>query len=178
MSEDNETKREHWTQKRKREQEEAALSNELVVEAVEETPVSEVDRIRQLRKGRKESFGSLQQKLALPLRANYHRHWFNDSPGRIEEANLKGWEHVKDKEGRPVKRIVGTARDGNGLYAYAMELPQEIWEEDQQEAFKIARAPLEAIKKRPIMAEPGKSQAADDNKFYSPREQILSISRG
>lgn len=134
---------------------------------------AEVERIRKTRK----PFGAFQQKLVLSLRPGYHRHWFNDIPGRVDEAVASGWTHVEDKDGRPVKRIVGSGRDKGALYAYAMEIPDVFWEEDQAELARRAKAPLDAIKSKPIMAKPGESRPEDDSKFYSPREHVVDIQR-
>ncbi len=199
----------HWTQRRKLEQEAMnALAEQVAVHAVKEeahstgeqespfhsepevqvatetvTLVTEVDRynadverVRKLRKP-KSAFGSLQQKLALDKRSGYHRHWFNDIPGRIDEARASGWTHIEDSDGRPVKRVVGQGRDRGGLYAYAMELPEIFWLEDVASQEELARRPLEAIKGNPVQAKAGQSKPEDSSKFYSPREQILDIQR-
>lgn len=137
---------------------------------------ADVERVRKLRKPRS-AFGSLQQKLALDKRPGYHRHWFNDTPGRIDEAKASGWTHVEDSDKRPVKRIVGQGRDRGGLLAYAMELPEVFWEEDMAHQAELARRPLDAIKGNPVPAKPGQSKQEDNSKFYSPREQILDIQR-
>ncbi len=137
---------------------------------------ADVERVRKLRKPRS-AFGSLQQKLALDKRPGYHRHWFNDTPGRIDEAKASGWTHVQDSDGRPTKRIVGQGRDRGGLLAYAMELPEVFWEEDMAHQAELAKRPLDAIKGNPVSARPGQSKQEDNSKFYSPREQILDIQR-
>lgn len=198
----------HWTQRRKLEQEavhavrDNALKDvsmteslfietapapiaPLITEAVMQmaAPLTErdkysadVERVRKLRKPRS-VFGSLQQKLALDKRPGYHRHWFNDTPGRIDEAKASGWTHVEDSDNRPVKRIVGQGRDRGGLLAYAMELPEVFWEEDMAHQAELARRPLDAIKGNPVQAKPGQAKQEDNSKFYSPREQILDIQR-
>lgn len=75
-------------------------------------------------------FGRRQQKLAYPRRPEYHRHWFADHPGRVEEARAAGWEHVKDHEGKIVSKLHGRHRDGRAMIGYLMEIPEVIWEED------------------------------------------------
>lgn len=126
----------------------------------------EVERIRATRK----PFGSLTQKLALAERPNYHRHWFNDVPGRIDEKKAQGWTHITDDKGKPTRRVVGSGRDKGALYAYAMEIPLIFWEEDCQAKVDRNRAVLDDIKKSPIKAKSGTSQPSDREKFYSPRE--------
>lgn len=128
--------------------------------------LSDIERIRKIRK----PFGAFTQKLALPTRDNYHRHWFNDMPGRIDEAKASGWAHVKDQEGKPVKRVVGTGRDNGALHAYAMELPEVFWREDQQAKFDAAQEKMDDLKKSPFRAAPGQAKKSDGGKFYSPEE--------
>ena len=79
-------------------------------------------------------FGSLEQKLSYPAREGFHRHWFNEIPGRIPRALDAGYEHVKDKDGKNVCRIVGTAEGGGPLHAYLMEIPEEWYKEDMRAA--------------------------------------------
>lgn len=78
-------------------------------------------------------FGALEQKLAYPQREGFHRHWFNDHPGRIARAIEAGYDHVKGDDGKNVCRIVGTAEGGGALNAYLMEIPEEWWRADMAE---------------------------------------------
>ncbi len=78
--------------------------------------------------------GSAQTKLGLPPHPGYHRHWFNDSGGRIHDALRAGYTHIEERlDGRDMKlsRRVGVNEDGTPLMAYAMEIRQEFYEEDQ-----------------------------------------------
>lgn len=131
-----------------------------------ETLEQAVSRIRQVRS----AFGASTFKLALPKRAGYHRHWFNDVPGRLDEAKASGWSHIKDDEGKPLNRVVGTGRTGSELRAFAMELPTVFWEEDMAARHKVAQDKIESIKKQPFQSKPGQAQASDQGKFYSPTE--------
>lgn len=82
-------------------------------------------------------FGSREQRLAYPPREGYHRHWFNDVPGRIIRAQEAGYEQVHGPDGKPVSEVVGTSRGGGSLTAYLMEMPREWYDEDmaaQEEA--------------------------------------------
>lgn len=178
---------EHWTQKRKAQL--AAEAPPTVAQAPSSPPVTEdaspvapmdersvynaeVERIRKTRK----PLGAFTQKLAYPERSGYHRHWFNDVPGRIDEAKLSGWAHVDDK-GQPVRRIVGTGRDKGALWAFLLEIPSIFWEEDMAAQFARAKAPVDAIRSSPVQAKAGQSKPQDSEKFYSPRESILDIQR-
>ena len=111
------------------------------------------------------------QKLALPKRPGYHRHWFNDVAGRIDEATASGWSHViNPRDGKPMHRVVGSGRDNKALEAYAMELPEVFWQEEMVARHKIASDRVDGIKKRPAAAQPGQAQASDAGKFYSPHD--------
>ena len=77
-------------------------------------------------------FGSMQLKLAYDIRQGFHGHWFNDIPGRVDRAKEAGYEHVKDKQGNNVERIVGTAEGGGGLKAYLLEIPEEWYQADMK----------------------------------------------
>lgn len=133
----------------------------------DETLDQAIERIRGLRS----PFGAMTQKLAIPPRVSYHRHWFNDVAGRIDEARTSGWSHVNDqKTGQPMKRTVGSGRDGGALIAYAMELPEVFWLEEMDARHKVAQAMVDSIKKNPFQAKPGQAQASDKGKFYDPTE--------
>lgn len=133
-----------------------------------ETLEQAIARIRSIRKP---FDGAMTQKLALPVRAGYHRHWFNDVAGRIDEAVASGWAHViNPRDGKPYKRVVGSGRDGKALEAYAMEIPNVFWQEEMDARHEIAKAKVDSIKKRPAVAQPGQAQASDSGKFYSPHD--------
>jgi hypothetical protein len=144
----------------------------------EETVEQAIARIRAIR----QPFGNLTQKLALPKRAGYHRHWFNDVAGRIDEALTSGWSHIMNpRDGKPLKRAVGTGRDNGVLNAYAMELPEIFWQEEMDARHKQASEKIDAIKKQPFRSAPGQAKASDTDKFYSPAEGTtgpLSITKG
>lgn len=132
-----------------------------------ETLEQAIARIRSFR----QPFGAMHQKLALPQRSGYHRHWFNDVAGRIDEAKQSGWAHIKNpRDGTPLKRSVGTGRDNNVLWAYAMELPLVFWQEEMDARNQLAKDKVDAIKAKPFQAQLGQSKAADQGKFYSPVE--------
>lgn len=125
---------------------------------------SEVQRIRT---ARVQWGAGLQQKLALPIRRGYHRHWFNDSGNRIEDAKSSGWASIKGSDGKPIERVVGTARSGQPLKAFAMELPEVLWLEDLDAKNKIAEDQIEQVRTKPFRAPPGVAQKSDAGKFYS-----------
>jgi hypothetical protein len=133
--------------------------------------LAEVERIRAMRK----PFGAFTLKLALPQRRGYKRHWFNDVPGRVEQKLSEGWSHIKDKVGSPLKRVVGAGRDNNALLAYAMEIPEVIWLEEQTSFHKAAQARIDDIQAHPVRAPRGTSQKSDQGKFYSPNEDMVRV---
>lgn len=133
---------------------------------------ADIARIRATRK----PFGAFTQKLAYAQRPGYYRHWFNDEPGRVDEAANNGWAHVKNKQDQPEKRVVGRGRDGGAMYGFLMELPKVFWEEDMQARFDAATARIDEIKKNPIRAKPGQAERSDAGKFYSPKDEMLTVS--
>ncbi|KKN77966.1 hypothetical protein LCGC14_0355310 [marine sediment metagenome] len=85
--------------------------------------------------------GGRRQKMAAPERLGYHRHWFNDIGNRLADCKAAGYTFVNDKEtldetqgdevGTRKCMVVGTQESGQPLYAYLMELPQKLYDEDQ-----------------------------------------------
>lgn len=120
-----------------------------------------------VRKRERRPFGTLQQKLAYPERPGYHRHWFNDVPGRISQALEAGYEHVKDSEGKPVTRVVGVAEQGGPLNAFIMEIPEEWYQEDMIAHEKVDAERLEAVRNPTVQGTP---DARDSEKFYAGKE--------
>lgn len=120
--------------------------------------------------------GSTQPKMTLPRREGFHRRWVNDTPGRVRFALSQDWSHIEDpdelsEDGRGIKKFmtVGVKEDGAPLTAYAMEIPMELYEQDQ----KRKQAPLDAFDeqlKRGIIS----GADAQDNvgDFYVPSEGI------
>lgn len=142
-----------------------------------ETLAEAIQRIRTTRK----PLAAYSLKLALPERQGYHRHWFNDVAGRIEEAKASGYAHVLDKDRKPICRAVGTGRDKGVQYAYAMEIPCVFYDEDMAQKHKVASDQLDALKKSPFQAPAGSAQKSDAGKFYDPVETSagpLSIEKG
>lgn len=127
---------------------------------------AEIARIRSFRK----PLGAFAQKLALPERPGYKRHWFNDVAGRVVEAELNGWTHVKGTDGKPISRCVGSGRDKGALYAFAMEIPMVFWQEEQNARNEVAAEKMNSLRASPFRAAPGTAKASDKGKFYDPSE--------
>src|SRR4051812_47316603 len=83
-------------------------------------------RVRPTRK----PFGGVELKMAYPQREGFHRHWFNDVPGRVQRAQEAGYTNVTGNDGKPVSMVVGTAEGGGALVAFLMEIPEEWYKED------------------------------------------------
>lgn len=141
--------------------------------ATPSAPEPENDEMR-VRRANRRPFGSNQQKLYYPQRSGYHRHWFNDMDGRIEEARAAGYELVKEGS-EPVRRVVGTGKDRGALFAYLMEIPKEWWEEDMKRNQEQVDLTEHAIRRGEMIT--GKSAEDGQSKFY-PTAQGRSISIG
>lgn len=89
--------------------------------------------------------GVPRSKLSVPQRTGYKRRWINDDgKGRLQAALEGGYTHVDDpnlrvgEDGladRPdsrVSRIVGRGEGGKPLRAFLMEIPSEMYHEDQK----------------------------------------------
>lgn len=114
---------------------------------------------RRVSRENRKPFGSQTQKLAFPERAGFHRHWFNETPGRIHQAQEAGYTHVLDEATqKPVTRVVGVTAQGGALDAYLMEIPKEWWEADMAEHEKAVKEKEDTIRR-------GQVEAAD------PRER-------
>jgi hypothetical protein len=95
-----------------------------------EAPVQEIAEKPRRKAFERKPFGTFDQKLSYPSRDGFHRHWFNDEPGRIIRAKDAGYTQVEDEHGRPVSTVVGIGRGGQPLVAFLMEIPEEWFRED------------------------------------------------
>lgn len=108
-----------------------------------------------LQRPKRKPFGTLEQKMNYPARPGYHRHWFNDVPGRIERAGEAGYAHVKDNEGKNVSMIVGTAPSGGPLHGFLMEIPEEWYKEDMAAQQKQVDAKEDAMRRGALESQEG-----------------------
>lgn len=123
-------------------------------------------------KEKRQPFGNQVQKLAYPMRSGFHRHWFNDDPGRIDQALQAGYTHVEDKDGTKVKRVVGTNQGGLPILGYLMEIPEEWYKEDMAAQQKIVDTMDDAIRRGSVVGKPG-----EDGR-YIPATTGIKISSG
>lgn len=117
-------------------------------------------------------FGLREQKLAYPDREGFHRHWFNDEPGRIARAQDAGYTQVMDEAGKPVSMTVGVARGGGAQIAYLMEIPAEWYREDMAAQESGHRELMDQIREGRV---PGGPTGADRQAQYVPRDVGISI---
>lgn len=118
------------------------------IDKIDITAAQRVEEIRKLRRDRRPWDGTGSRFPQIPPRPEYKTHWFNDHKGRIEQKISLGWEFSKragftdakvDLAAHPNKRIrvhVGQKEDGSDMYAYAMDLPMEIYQEDKANRLK------------------------------------------
>jgi hypothetical protein len=115
-------------------------------------------------------FGSMSFKLDYPQREGFHRHWFNDVPGRVSRALEAGYEHVKGSDSKNVSRNVGVAEGGGALTAFLMEIPEEWYHEDMAQEQQIINDKEAAMKR-------GVSDGHEGEGQYVPKQGI-SIRQG
>ena len=160
------------TPEEKRERNMASLTES--AEPVTEQPIVRTETDRPTRRTRG-AFNGTTGKLAIQfVDPNYHAHWMNDVPGRIETAVDNGYEFVTYAEvrsngvnydlGDKVKRLVGKSESGEPIYAYLMKIRMEWYEEDQG----VIQDRLNGIDQAIRNGRPTK----DSEGFYTPREGI------
>ena len=119
---------------------------------------------------RRQPLGGMQQKLNYPGREGYVRRWFNNTGGRIRNAEDAGYTAVKEnRDGRDVEvsQRVGTNEDGSPMMAHLMEIRQEFYDEDQAIKLRVVDEIDAAIKG----GEP-RAQDAEHERYYTPSEGI------
>lgn len=77
-------------------------------------------------------FGNQVSKMGIPEREGFTRRWFNDKPGRIQRALDAGYKHVENPQTKaPYQLIVNQSADkADAMKAFAMEIPNEFYDED------------------------------------------------
>lgn len=103
--------------------------------------------IEALRKNRIPA-GVPQPSLIAPKREGYQRRWVCDRPGRLDKLYKGGWRFVEKDDidddlpqmlksttresiDSTVTQAVGSHKSGKEMTAYLMEIPMELYEEDQ-----------------------------------------------
>jgi hypothetical protein len=121
---------------------------------------------RRVTRETRKPFGSMSQKLYWPKREGFYRHWFNDLPGRIEQALQAGYTHVTDPSTKqPVSRVVGKNDRGEGFRGYLMEIPEDWWREDMATNDRVTAARIDPIRR-------GKPDEMKGQQGYTPQTGI------
>ena len=129
--------------------------------APNETPASIAARPPRTRK----PFGTMEQTMAYAKREGFHRHWFNDVKDRISRAQEAGYEHIKDKDGKNVQMVVGTAEGGGAMHGFLMEIPEEWYKEDMAAQQKI-------VDDREALIKRGQADRQEGDGRYIPSQGI------
>lgn len=106
-------------------------------------------------------------------------HWFNDSPGRIQDALDAGYHFIdgeaetSSREGARKERV-GVNPDGSVLMAHLMAIPKEFYDEDQATKQTQLDEFDETIRRSGNLQG---AEAQDGQNFYMP-EQRASVRYG
>lgn len=136
-----------------------------VIAAEVSAPAVEAERAGLGQRPARKPFGALEQKLNYPAREGFHRHWFNDAPGRVQRAQEAGYDHVKGDDGKNVSRIVGTAEGGGAMLGYLMEIPEEWYQADMAAQQEIVNAKEAAMRRGDLDKQEGDGR-------YVPKQGI------
>jgi hypothetical protein len=109
-------------------------------------------------------FAERQARLSAPQRPGFHRHWFNDQPGRIVEMQERGYKIVT-ADGKPIKRTVGISARGDGETGILMEIPIQWWLDDMRQQQRSADETEATIRRNEVAA-------GDGSNRYIPRDGI------
>ena len=114
-------------------------------------------------------------------RPGFVRRWVNDVPGRVEKFLRGGYEVVRDDEvkvgdggvtdsnialGTGARKNVGRTRSEDNTQAVLMEIPKELYEEDQKAKQAVVDA-TDKVLKRNIR----------ENDFYGDVKQTSSFAK-
>jgi hypothetical protein len=131
------------------------------------TAKQRAEQIRKERGGRRPMDGLNSRFPQLPERAGFRTYWFKDENGRVETALKRGWTFSErpgftdgkfDLVKNPKKRIhirSGTREDLSDQFSYAMDIPEDIYDEDR-------KAKLEVVDRREQFMKTGKVEGAGD----------------
>lgn len=112
--------------------------NPVIPTADEAAVLDQMDDVQQIDKsprprsqaGDRIPFGSVRSRYPeLPAREGFHRRWFNDVLDRLSRAQMAGYSHVVDDQGRNYQIPAGFY-NGQAISQFAMELPEEFRNED------------------------------------------------
>ncbi|MEM6682597.1 MAG: hypothetical protein AAF607_10170 [Pseudomonadota bacterium] len=136
-----------------------------------EAPILENEVKPEPRRRRKPgATGGFKMKLQAEQRPGYVRYWGNDDGnGRIEHlAGDLAYDFVTEgnKDGSRVRQRVGTQANGEPLYAYLMETPEEDYALGEQEREARAREIDDVLRQRKPV------EGIDQDKVYADQRKI------
>jgi len=122
----------------------------------DKTILLDARRRRKKQKDKLKSLGALPgQKLVAPNRQGVVRRWVNGDTMKLDDALNKGYSFVSNNEndscilttdlGSAKSQIVGKSPSGAPLRAYLMEIPEEMYREDQEVKEAITRKQSESF---------------------------------
>ena len=111
----------------------------------------------------RQPFGAMVQKLAYPARPGMHNHWFNDEPGRLDDAKRAGYKKVIGTDGQPVRRVVDKT---TGQLGYLHEIPDSWYKADLEAGQKLADEKDSAIQSGNAPGEEGEEPGISGKKNY------------
>lgn len=141
---------------------------------------SRAEQIRAERRARPD-FGKGKTRMGAKIEPGFVGRWANDSEARIAQLMERGYEFVdkpvaennSDLGATRQSMVVGSKADGSGLRGFLMQIPKEIYDEDQ--AAKQARIDAkETAIRRTIPTNTG--LAAD--RSYVPKGHDNAITHG
>lgn len=108
-------------------------------EAANEVEIRETAMMRrkEARKARSGLGGYAGQRMLASQRKGFHRHWINDTGANLEEMLDRGYTFVKDEtasinsDSLDSNRSLQVSKNGPPLTAYLMEIPDKVYQEDQ-----------------------------------------------
>lgn len=109
------------------------------------------------------TFGGMEQTMARPARPGFHRHWFNDEPGRIEQARAAGYTQVLLPNGQPDAIVVDKQQ---GKKAYLHEVPLSWYKADMAAQQKLPDEKERAIQTGNAPGEDGSAPGLESGKTY------------
>lgn len=141
---------------------------------------SRAETTRRERRRRADTGETRDLKLHVPdhlKKDGYTYRWVNDTAGgRVAALEAEDWDVVKnaaiegEKEGLPVKRIVGTNESGQPLYSYLMEKPEE-WHKEDRNRNETPRKEQEQA----MLRGPSASAGLSPNEAYVPSGHVNRI---
>ena len=96
---------------------------------------------------KRQRWGERRFNLPQHQRPGFRARVFNDVPGRIKGAKDRGYIHVLDEDGAPIKLVVDRS---DGTIGYLMEIPEEFYREDFADKQAVNDATDLAILSKPM----------------------------